>query len=525
MGYFSNLFSKEKEVVEARNGNPLFSVSYDGEQTTGGLGAPIKYDLDYQSLRLRSWQSYLTSPITQTIIKKFTMWVVGGGLKLQSEPIEGLLKESGITIGSDEITRSIESRFKIYSKQKTTDFSEKKTLDQLAKTAYVNSIVGGDVLVVLRYEKGNLSVQLIDGSNVITPRWGDEMDAAEKRNNKIINGVETDSRGRTVAFHVKTGTMESERVLAKSKSLGKETAFLIYGTEYRISDNRGLPMFSAVLETITKIERYRDAVVDGAEERAKVPYFIEHDILSTGESPMGNNIAKAFNLDNNQEIATDVVGNALADNVAVSMNKQVYNMPQGSTMKAIESKGESNFGSFYSVNVNAVCSTIGIPPDIALSKYDSNYSASRAAIKDWEHTLLVNRKDFSSQFYEKIYEFWLDTEVLKQNIQVTGYINALAKNDNVVLSAFRNARFVGANVPHIDPLKEVQAERLKLGNSADSLPFTTVEAATEALNGGDSKGNLKQYSAELKEAKELGVDFVVNQPKEPVNEDKNDATK
>ena len=205
MGYFSNLFSKEKEVIEARNGNPLFSVSYDGEQTTGGLGAPIKYDLDYQSLRLRSWQSYLTSPITQTIIKKFTMWVVGGGLKLQSEPIEGLLKESGITIGSDEITRSIESRFKIYSKQKTTDFSEKKTLDQLAKTAYVNSIVGGDVLVVLRYEKGNLSVQLIDGSNVITPRWGAEMDAAERRNNKIINGVETDSRGRTVAFHVKTG--------------------------------------------------------------------------------------------------------------------------------------------------------------------------------------------------------------------------------------------------------------------------------------------------------------------------------
>ena len=505
------------DKIKARSGSstPLFSVSFDGEQTSGGLGTPIKYDLDYNGLRLRSWESYLTSPTTQTVIKKFTLWVIGSGLKLQSEPIESILKSKNITINPNELTRDIESRFKVYSNSKTTDYSEIKTLDKLAKTAYINSIVGGDVLIVLRYEKGNLNVQLIDGSSVVTPVWNDEVGKAANRGNKIKNGVEVDKRGRQVAFHVKTGPFESTRILAKGKAnKEQEMAFLVCGLEYRLDDNRGLPLFSAVLETITKIERYRNAVVDGAEERAKVPYFIEHDLGSTGENPMAANLSKAFNIDADQEIATDIDGNALANNVATSMNKMVYNMPQGSTMKAIESKGETNFASFYTPNVNAICSTIGIPPDVAFSKYDSNYSASRAAIKDWEHTLLVTRKDFSAQFYEKIYEFWLDMEVHKQNIQINGYINALAKKDNIILAAFRNARFVGANVPHIDPLKEVQAERLKLGNSADSIPFTTVEAATEALNGGDSQSNVKQYAKELEDAKELGVEFIINQPQE-----------
>jgi len=445
--------------------------------------------------------------------------MIGGGLKLQSEPIESLLNEKSIKLNSDEVARSIESHFKVYSKQKTTDFNENKTLDQIAKTAYINSIIGGDVLVVLRYEDDNLNIQLIDGSNVVSPRWDNEVGKAEGRGNKIINGVEVDKRGRTIAFHVKTGDFESERILAKSKTMKKEMAFLIYGLEYRLADNRGLPLFSAVLETITKVERYRDAAVDSAEERSKVPFFVEHDLGSTGENPMAKNLSRALDIDSKQEIATDVSGAALADNVAVSMNKQVYNLPQGSTMKSIESKAESSFASFYTLNVNSVCSTIGIPPDVAFSKYESNYSASRAAIKDWEHTLNVGRKDFSSQFYEKIYEFWLDTEVLKQNIQIEGYINAMSKNDKVTLSAFRNARFVGANVPHIDPLKEVQAERLKLGNSADSIPFTTVEASTEALNGGDAESNIKQYAKELENAKSLGVDFVINQPKEEIEKD------
>ena len=118
----------------------------------------------------------------------------------------------------------------------------------------------------------------------------------------------------------------------------------------------------------------------------------------------------------------------------------------------------------------------------------------------------VERKKFSDQFYKKIYSFWLELEVLKNKIQAPGYINLLTTSNEMGIAAYEHARFTGANVPHIDPVKEVAAERLKLGKSGANIPLTTSEAATEALNGGDYESNVIQYAKELEESKGLGIE-------------------
>ena len=76
------------------------------------------------------------------------------------------------------------------------------------------------------------------------------------------------------------------------------------------------------------------------------------------------------------------------------------------------------------------------------------------------------------------------------------------------MEAYSNARFTGPLFPHIDPLKEVKAEREKLGTLAAHIPLTTVEAATEFLMSGDSDSNAYQFAEELKQAKELGLEAV-----------------
>ena len=69
----------------------LFHWNYNGEKNLGEIG-PIKFfSIDYEGLRLRSWQSYLESEVTQTIFKKYATWVVGKGLKLQVEPMKEIL--------------------------------------------------------------------------------------------------------------------------------------------------------------------------------------------------------------------------------------------------------------------------------------------------------------------------------------------------------------------------------------------------------------------------------------------------
>lgn len=506
MGVFDWL-NKKKEVeavsapkIEAaKTYLSSFTLDFNGEKNSGELGTPIKYELDYANLRLRSWQSYLEDEVTQTVIKKFVTWIIGSGLKLQAEPIDEVLKQEKVIVNTQEFSKEVEARFRLYTTSKNGDFSKIDNIQRIAKTAYINSIVGGDVLVIARIEPKtfNLNIQLVDGANIRTPFFGNEHVEAQKRGNKIKNGIETTAKGEHVAFYVQKADLSFERIEAKQAKTGYEVAFLVYGLRYRINDNRGIPLISTVLETLKKLDRYKEATVGSAEERAKIVYQIIHEQFSTGENPTIGRLAKAFNVDAEQEVPSDINGNTLAREVAVSTQKQVFNMPQGAEMKSLDSKNDIYFKDFYGVNVNLICATIGIPPEVALSKYDSNFSASRAALKDWEHTINVQRKEFSYQFYQKIYDLWLEVEILKNKIQAPGYINAKANGNELVLEAYRFARFVGANVPHIDPLKEVNAERAKLGASGASIPLTTAEAATEALNGGDYDTNLKKYAKEL----------------------------
>ena len=72
--------------------NPIFAYNYNGEKNLGEIGPIRNYRLDYALLRMRSWQSFHESEITQTIMNRFNMWVVGKGLKLQCEPVTNILE-------------------------------------------------------------------------------------------------------------------------------------------------------------------------------------------------------------------------------------------------------------------------------------------------------------------------------------------------------------------------------------------------------------------------------------------------
>lgn len=535
MGWFGFRSNTEFNALEAkvdtlqaeahlRGGfyRPLLSISFDGEKNLGELGAVTKYHLDYQALRYRSWESYLSSEITQTVINKQVNWVIGNGLKLQSEPVELVLQSEGINNNKlKEFSNLAEARFKLFTDSKKTDYSHLKSLQKLAKVAYKNAKIGGDCLTILRLEKGFLNVQLVDGSHIKTPLFSDHKKKALERNNTIVNGVELDSKGRHVAYYVQVGAEDVKRILAKESKHGREMAFLVYGSEYRIDDNRGLPVMSGVLEALKKLDRYKEAAVGTAEETAKVAYTIEHESFSTGENPLQKALVDAHNVDSKQDVPLDVQGKAMAKEIAISTTKQVFNMPNGAKLNTLDTSNNLHFKEFYGVNFVGICAAVGIPPEVALGKYDSNFSASRAALKDWEHTLQLERKEFSDQFYQKIYNFWLDFQILFGKLQAPGYLLGLKDGNDMVVDSYRNSRFVGAIIPHIDPLKEVQAERLKLGTAGAHLPLTTAEAATEALNGGASVSNMVKFGVELAAAEKGGI----VDPKTAALEEKNTIKK
>lgn len=498
-----------KRISASGGGSPLYVQSFTGEKNLGELGPAIDYRPAHHELRIRSWQAYMESDIARTIIRKYTLWIIDRGLKLKSNPsktIKGLNTEA--------FNEEVESRFNVWASSKMSSYNGMVSLNSQAKEAFKNAALGGDCLVVLRYIDGVVKVQLIDGAYVQSPIGYISLDS------KIVDGVECDENGKHIAYHVRTDLLTYERIPAISKT-GFVTAFLVYGERYKISTRRGIPLIGTVLETIKKIERYREAAVGSAEERQKIVLAIKHHIQGTGESPFAEAIVRARKGDtfSNVDLPEDDNGNALADKVYATTNKQTFNLPPGAELQTINSTQEMFFKDFFSTNADIICATINIPPNVAFSIYNDSFSASRAATKDWDHTIEVTRADFQEQFYQRIYNFWLFTEILKGNIQAPGYLEAMVNKDLMIQEAFNSCRFTGPLFPHIDPLKEANAERAKLGPSGAHLPLTTLEQATEVLSGsGDSDSNMEQFAEEIKYAEKLGIEKV--QPAEPATDPK-----
>jgi len=484
-----------------------FAISFNGEKNLGEIGPLRNYSLDYDALRIRSFQSYLESEISKTVLDKFTLWNVSKGLKLQSNPDKIALESEGISINPELFNAVTEARFAVWAKSKYSTFSGNDNLHEIAKEAFKNSKIGGDVLVILRLVNNIVNVQLIDGAHVQSPSYGTDFTPNRTDNGNVIrHGIEMSPTGKHVAYWVRMDTLKYERIEAVNPSTGLKQAFLVYGSKFRINNHRGMPLIAVCLETVKKLERYKEATVGSAEERQKIAYQIVHDQHSTGESPLVSAMAKAMDADGDSDhLPKDINATQLANTVAATTNKQTFNMPIGSELKALESKNELFFKEFYGTNADIICSAVGIPPNVAFSIYNDSFSASRAATKDWEHTITVNRDNFSMQFYQEIYNFWLHMEILKNKIQAPGYLISFYQDNWMAVEAYRNARFTGPMFPHIDPLKEVNAERAKLGELSKNIPLTTVEAATEALNSGDSNSNMEQFAEELKRSKVFDI--------------------
>lgn len=491
---------------------------YDGQKDMGEM--PVKnYVVDYNTLRQRSWDLLLDSPLAQTIIKKYTSWTIGKGLKLQAEPEMEVLKQESIDLNKEVWSKLVEARFGLFKKSKGTDYAGMKSLNRIEAEAFKNAKIGGDVLVILYYLNDRIKVQLIDGARVDTPlKNGFRLYPQKMDNgNRIIDGVEINDRGEHIAYHIKrpSPSYEYDRVAARD-SQGRMRAYMVYGWQYRIDSVRGMPLLSVVMEMSNQLQQYQSAAVTSAEDRAKISLAIEHEpaALTTGDNPFAAQTARMYNVSQEftPDFPEDSFGQPLADKVTATTKRQTVNLPLGAALKTIESKAELYFKDFFTVNIDQVCAACELPPNVAMSKYDSNFSASRAALKEWDNTLSVQREEFSEQFLAPIYAFFLEIENRKGKVKSPGYIKALDSNDWMLIEAYHKARFVGVPVPHIDPVKEVEAERKKLGVAAAAIPLTTVERSTEILGGGDADGNLEQFGAELKKSRDLGIKLEKTQP-------------
>jgi capsid protein len=500
-------YSDEGSVFSNTGRIPIRSFAFNGEKTPGALGNPVNLVPDFQALRIRSYEALLNNDTIKTVTSPFLKWVVGSGLKLEAQPNEALLGFEGIKEDFAAFRTNVEAYWQIYADSKRSDYSGMVSLHENSANAFETVFVGGDVLTVLRVDANlNLTVQVIDGQHVKTPVFnGAMMAAAAKAGNTIFHGVEVDPTGKHVAFYVvKNKPMsfiaEYERIEAYGAESGCLMAWMEYGLKHRIDHKRAIPEMTATFEKVKKLDRYTEATVSSAEERAKVPWTIEHDHNSDGENPFEADIRRKLNGTNQTVIESGYeLGKLTAKNISASEEKTVVNMPIGAKLKALDSDSEINYEPLWKAIFIQSAASAGIPPEVALRQYNSNYVASRAAIMAWSHEVNLRRKKHASYFYQHVYNLWLYMHVVKNKVDAEGYLKAVNSGNLDIIESYSVARWVGANMPHVDPKKEADAVRIQLGDPAiGETPLMSRQQAAEQLGLGEWEENFKEYQKEEK---------------------------
>lgn len=478
---------------------PIITRSFDGEKTLGELGVVIDSIPDYQRLSLRSYDAYLKTDTVKILTQKHVDWTIGSGLKPQCEPDSEVLSYEGINLSVEQLTlfkKKVESRFNLYANSKYADYSRQRTLHQLANDFYKAKRLSGDVLVICRIETNGPNAQFISGTHVKTPS-ADLLNEITERGNYEKHGIEFNDRGEHVAYFIQVKDKNSifgkfERILCYGEKSKRKLAWIIYGEKISPDHVRAIPQLTQVLEKISKLDRYTEATVGKAEQGANIPYTIEHDQHSTGEDVLQELKNKRNNITIDAN-ANHRLADGLANKITETTSNLVFNMPVGAKLKGMTPTTDNSYEAFERANFNKIAASDGMPPEVALQMYNSNYSASRAAINGWGYVVDIDRNDFAIDFYIPFYKLWLEVEILKNKIDAPGYVKALVSDDFMVIEAYSKCRFVGKNMPHIDPLKEAKAVELML-----ALGLISNEQATEILNQGEWSSNNQKIIEEDK---------------------------
>jgi lambda family phage portal protein len=471
---------------------PTRARSHNGDKFPGGFGVTELLTADYWTLRARSAQLFKKNLYARGIVRRLVTNTINTGLHLEATPHEALLgyPEDGLA----EWAELTESRFELWSKNPALcDHQQRLTFGALQATAYQEALIDGDVLVTLLQDAATQlpRVSLIDAGCVRSPMD----DRGKAPGNTIKHGVELDPNGRQVAYWIRKVDAASafgwryERLAAFGAKTGRRTAWLVYGSDKRHGDVRGEPLLAIVLQSLNEIDRFRDSTQRKAAILATLTAWIEKTEDKPGSKPLAGGAIKR-----GTDTAADSTGTPRTFNAAEYIPGLVIDeLQHGEKPHAFQVNGTTEtFSDFEAAVLASIAWSLGIPPEILVLSFQSNYSASKAAINEFKLALNVWRQNFGEQLCQPIYEDWLISQALTQRIDAPKLLEAWRDPMQYeALGAWTSCDWTGQIKPEIDMGKIVDAfEKACAGG------FMTRDRASRELTGTKYSQNIKKLGRE-----------------------------
>lgn len=487
------VLEKAYEIINAGYGNYGASRSKKGLVGWITNGGSSKEDIEdnISVLRQRSRDLYMGVPLATGAIKTCRTNVVGGGLKLKSQ-----IDYNTIGITPEEarsLEQKIEKEFALWADSTACDLERLDNFYELQQLAFVNWLISGDVIALLPTTERaampyDLRIQLIEADRLSTPE-------DQKQNKNIIEGVEINKNGETIAYHIAnvhplsrdlTQKKEWIRVEAYGKNTGRRNVLHLMNRE-RIGQKRGVPFLAPVIEAIKQLGRYTEAELIAAVVSGMFTVFIEKEGYSN-EAPFGELIPSELQVDRYTENSIELAPGAIVD------------LNEGEKANVINpGRPNAAFDGF----VIAICRQIGaaleIPYELLVKNFNASYSASRAALLEAWKMFRMYREWLSVDFCQPVYEEWLSEAVAKGRIQAEGFFS-----DPLIKKAYTGAEWNGPAQGLLNPVQEVNAAQKRVENG-----FSTRAKEAKEMNGTDYYRNIDQLKQE-----ELLMQEVVEERKE-----------
>lgn len=497
---YNKRLNQEKEQEQKAAGrrqaaNPRMSYGSHGASTTKNslLGwiidagnAEDSIDLYSSALRQRSRDLYEGGGLARSGVNTLTTSVCGWGI-MPKPKIDGDFL--GLTDEAREETeRNILREWRLWAENKMCDAERQQNFYDLQQLAFLSMLMSGDVFVLFGMKENprtpyQTTIRLIEADRICNPDSSGNSESKESDSGgRIIDGVEIDKEGVVIRYYIASRSPiaandNSELTWTPIDAFGSDTGYeniLHIMTHERPEQRRGVPLVAAEIEGLKQFSRYMNAEIAGKLVSAMLTVFI------TSKDDDGKaGMEDAVNED--EKVTDDELKLELAPGA-------IYDLPPGKHPETVDPKrSDTQFEVFVNTFIMVIASSMGIPKEVLVKKYESNYTAARAALLDFWRTVKVYRRRFNSGFNQPIYEQWLAEAVAAGRIEAPGFFD-----DPIVRQAWCGCSWMGASMGHVDPLKEVNAAEARIRNN-----ISTEEQEAMEYNGNNWDEVVRQRDKEI----------------------------
>lgn len=453
------------------------------------LGSVLE-DVEYNipTLRERSRDLWMGSPLATGGLKTIRTNVVGSGLKLNSQIDYEYL---GMTMEEADAWETITEReFALWAESVHCDAQRMNNFYELQQLAFLSQLMSGDSFALLPVIPRpnlpyDLRVQLIEADRVCTPEY-----KMFDKENKVVNGVEINIRGEVIAYYIAQNHPNSislkrsdwTRVRKFGSTTGRPNVIHLMESE-RPEQRRGVPILAPVIESLKQLSRYSEAELMAAVVSGMYTVFIKSDNPQEAQ-PFGEVIDDYDRVDDADENSYELGNGAI---VALGENESIEQANPG--------RPNTAFDGFVTSICRQIGSAIEVPYELLLKHFTASYSASRAALLEAWKMFKMRRSWLASGFCQPIYEEFLAEAIAKGRISAPGFFT-----DPVARKAYCSAEWNGPSQGQIDPLKEVNAAAKRVSEG-----FSTRTRETVELGNGDFFRNNRLRVVEERLRKEGGL--------------------